>query len=345
MTRKKNELKRWAREHMRGVENTLLPSFSVDMKTLDEEGIRHDVRQSIAHGFFSTMCATETGLGLDEAKRFVAIAADEAKGRILVTTSLIRDSFEENMELLQHAERVGVDGVLLGYPPSFHPEDEEDVYRESRRFCDATDMHVTLYPSPHFPFDRFHASGFPLRVLARLAELDNVVAVKIGELGLFAEAARLVGDSVLVGCPVERYAPLLVQGFGMQWMGAGCYEVLQSPDKPYLVEYFRLAREGKHDAAMDIYWRLAPMRNLFEQQFNQTVMTGTYNWHQQKFYQWCVGGNGGLTHQPAMKLHSWEAMQIRMGYFQIGIQPSQDDAEFWVGRANHARARAAAAHQ
>lgn len=339
MTRQKSQLKRWAREHMKGVENTLFPSFTSDMKDLDEEAIRHDVRQSIAHGFFSMMCATETGLTLEESKRFLAIAADEAKGKIVVTTSVILDSFEANLELLAHAEKVGVDGALLGYPPSFHPEDKEEVYSATRRLADATRLHLTLYPSPHFPFNKFHPSGFPLDVLDRLADLPSVVAVKIGELGLFADAHRLCGDRLLVGCPVERYVPLLNEGFKMQWMGAGCYEVFQSPEKPYLVEYFNLLLERKTAPAMELYWKLAPMRNIFEQQFNQTVMSGTYNWHAQKYYQWCVGGNGGLTRQPAMKLHSWEADQIRMGYYAIGIQPRENEAEFWVGRANYERAR------
>lgn len=30
-------------------------------------------------------------------------------------------------------------------------------------------------------------------------------------------------------------------------------------------------------------------------------MRGTYHWTMQKFHQWCVGGNGGVTRQPAMK--------------------------------------------
>ncbi len=163
------------------------------------------------------------------------------------------------------------------------------------------------------------------------------MAVKVGELGLFADVAHRIGDKVLVGCPVERYVPLLQQGFGMQWMGAGCYEVLQSPEKPYLVEYFDLLMKGRVDAAMEIYWKLAPMRNLFEEQFNKTVMTGTYNWHQQKFYQWCVGGNGGLTRQPAMKLHQWEIDTIKMGFYAIDIVPRENDEEFFVGRTNWAR--------
>lgn len=286
MTREKSMMKQWAKENLKGVENTLFPSFTPDMKALDEEGIRLDVRQSIKHGFFSTMCATEVGLTLDEAKQFVAIAADEAGDDILVTIALILDSFEDNMDLMLHAEKAGVDGVLLGYPPSFHPISAEEVFEVSRRFCEATNMHVTLYPSPHFHFNRFHNSGFPLELLDRLADIDNVVAMKAGELGLFTDAHRLVGDRILVGSPVERQVPTLIRGFGMQWMGAGCYEVFQSPEKPYLVDYFNLLLEGKSDEAMKIYWKLTPARVTFEQQFSQTVMTGTYNWHQQKFYQY-----------------------------------------------------------
>jgi 4-hydroxy-tetrahydrodipicolinate synthase len=342
MTRKKAELKTWAKEYLKGVENTLFPSFDPSLKELDEDGVRLDVRQSIAHGFFSTMCATETGLTLEEAKRFVEIAADEAQGRILVTTALILNSFEENMELMAHAERVGLDGVLLGYPPTFHPETAGEVFEVTKRFCEATHMHVTLYPSPHFHFAHLHNSGFPLEILPRLADIPNVVAIKVGEPGLYADVHRLIGDRVLVGCPVERFVPLLIEGFDMQWMGAGCYEVFQSPEKPYLVEYFDLLLDGKRGAAMDIYWKLAPMRNIFEQQFSQSVMTGTYNWHQQKYYQWCVGGNGGLTRQPAMKAHQWERDAIKMGFYTIDITPRENDEEFFVGRLNYEKMQAEA---
>jgi 4-hydroxy-tetrahydrodipicolinate synthase len=44
--------KAWALEHYKGMENLFMPSFSPDFKTLDEDGIRHDVRNSIRHGFF-----------------------------------------------------------------------------------------------------------------------------------------------------------------------------------------------------------------------------------------------------------------------------------------------------
>lgn len=342
MSRNKSEMKQWAKENMKGVENTLFPSFTPDMKQLDEDGIRWDVQQSIKHGFFSMMCALETGLTMEEAKQFLAIAAAEAGDDIVVTTSIIMDTLEDNMELMLHAEKVGVAGILLGYPPNFHPDTTEEIYEVTKQFCDATNMHVTLYPSPHFHFNRFHNSGFPIDILERLVEIDNVVAIKVGELGMFADMHRLVGDKVLIGCPVERYAPLLIQGFGMQWMGAGCYEVFQSPEKPYLVDYFNLLLEGKTAEGMELYWKIAPARQTFEQQFNQTVMTGTYNWQQQKFYQWCVGGNGGLTRQPAMKVHTWEMEMTRLAFRMIDIEPRTNDEEFIMGRANYARRGAVA---
>jgi len=337
MNREKSQLKKWAKEHLKGAENILFPSFLLGMKELDEDGIRLDVRQSIKHGFFSTMCATETGLTLKEAKRFVEIVADESKDKILVTTSLILDSFEDNMELMIQAEKVGVSGVLLGFPPSFFPRKSEEVYDVIKRFCDATSMHVTIYPSPHFNLSRFHPSGFPLDILKKVVEIENVVAIKAGELGLFVHCQELVGDKVLVGCPVERYAPLLVKGFGMQWMGAGCYEVLQSTEKPFMVQYFNLLLEGKFEEAMEIYWKLTPARVTFEEQFNKTVMSGTYNWHQQKYYQWCVGGNGGLTRQPAMKQHTFEMQPTNMAFRMIGIEPSENQEEFVMGRSNYAK--------
>ena len=86
---------------------------------------------------------------------------------------------------------------------------------------------------------------------------------------------------------------------------------------------------------MEIYWKLAPARQIFEQQFNATVMSGTYNWTMQKYYQWCVGGNGGFTRQPAMKLHQHELDMTKMAFRMIGISPREPDAEFYQGRQNY----------
>ncbi len=331
---KKSELKRWAKSHMVGVENTTIPSFSPDLSTLDEAGIRHDVEQAVKHGFFSTLVATETGLTFEEQKRFVSIVADAAKGRISVSTSILFDSFERAIEMIEHAEKAGCQTILLGFPANWYPQTAAEVLEKTRALCELTNLAVVIYPSPHFNLERLHPSGYPLEILPQVAEIPNVVAIKAGEWGLFAECHARVGDSLLINNPVERYLPNTVMAYGQQWIGAGCYEVLQSPEQPNVVEYFRLLREKNFKAAMEIYWKLAPARNIFEQQFNQTVMSGTYNWTMQKYYQWCVGGNGGFTRQPAMKPHQHEMDLTKMAFSMIGIMPREPDAEFYKGRAN-----------
>lgn len=333
----KTELKKWARENMKGVENCTFPSFTPDFNDLDEDGIRWDVRQAIKHGFFSTLAVTECGLKFEEAKRFLKIVTEEAKDKIFVSTTLLFDSFDQNWEMLKYAEEVGCHLVLFGYPPSFYPKSEEEIYQVTREMFDATGLGIILYPSPQYNFERLHPSGFNPKLLSRMAEMDNAVAIKVGEVGLIADCARLFGDKILVSCPMERHLPLMHQTYGQQWIGAGCYEVYQSPEKPFLVNYFNLLMEGKTEEAMEIYWSLAMIRNMFEMQHMQTVMLGLYHWNMQKYYQWLVGGNGGYMRQPCMKLLQHNLEPFKFALTMMGIEPRQPDEEFYVGRVNYAK--------
>ena len=57
----KTEAKEWAREFYKGLASTILPSFTSDELAIDEKGVRHDIRELIKHGFFSTALVTEAG--------------------------------------------------------------------------------------------------------------------------------------------------------------------------------------------------------------------------------------------------------------------------------------------
>ena len=64
-----------------GVCNVILPSFTADLKGLNEKAIRHDVRRNIEHGFWGTLLVSECGTTAAEYRQFMEIAVDEAKGR------------------------------------------------------------------------------------------------------------------------------------------------------------------------------------------------------------------------------------------------------------------------
>lgn len=331
----RSERQAWAKENMKGIENQLMPSFTPDLSELDERGVRWDVQKTKEHGFFSTLCTCEAALSFEEAKRFVEIVADEAGEDLHVATTLVFDSFEQNLEMLEHAARVGADSALLGYPLNWYPDDPGEIYERTRELADATDLSIVLYISNKFNFERFHPAGFPMDLLDRLADIENVVAVKVSNPQLLADIHRICGDRLLLSNPIEGFLPNHIVAFDMQWIGAGPYEIYQTPDQPLFTDYFAALREGRWEEGMKTYYRLTPIREIFFMQMQPQLMVGTYHWPQHKFYQWLVGGNGGFTRQPAMKLAVHEREMVRVALRRAGLEPRENDAEFFVGRVNY----------
>jgi len=335
----RGELKAWAREELKGIQNLLLPSFSADFAKLDEEGIRLDVEHSVAHGFVSTHCATEAGLSFAEARRFVEIAVDAARGRLLVSATAIFDTVDRTVEFIRVLGEIGCDLVLIGYPPGYYPRDSDEVARVSETMCAAADLGVVLYPNFKYNFSRLQRGPFPLDVLARAVRLPNVVGVlnAVIEPGFVSECFEACSEHALVQCPWERWFPLAVTKYGQQWAGPGAYELFQSPGRRHVVDYFTQLLRGERELAMRTYWQLTPVRLTFEKQFMATQMLGTYHWSQQKYYQWLGGGNGGYTRQPTMRLLQHDMDEARDAMRAIGLEPSTADEEFFVGRSLYAR--------
>ena len=331
----KQQRKEWAREHFRGFENVLMPSFTPDLASLDEEGIRRDVQLTIEHGFFSTLCSIETGLTHDEKKQFMEIAADEAGDRISVAFSLAGDTLEENLQLLEHAERAGLSHALLSYPHTFRPQSEEEIYAYAAELVQSTNLGVYLFASDKFGFHRIHPTGVPFGVFDRLADEPNVIALKLGgmDAGVMFEAFERWGSKLLVCTLNIGLFPLTVRHFGQQWSGAWTVEALQTPQQPLAVQFFEHLREGDENAAMEIYWRLAPALGAMGALMAPLVPTGAYHWPQLKYYQWLGGGNGGMTRQPVMRLFQRNLEMIKGGMRAAGLQLTEDpDDSFFLGR-------------
>ncbi len=342
MTVSRTQRKAWAREALVGIENALMPSFSPDMKDLDEEGIRWDVRQAIAQGFFSTMCAVETGLTTEEAKRFISIVCDEARDKILVSFTLLNNSFAESLELLAHAETAGCSHALLGYPATFRPQDSAEIYNKTAMLAESTNLGLVMYASDKFDFVRFHPSHIPFEAYDRIADLPNVVSLKVGfgDPAMAFEAFERYGDRVLVniGTPwLLGLFPKLRDHYGAQWFGGGAWEMWQSPEKPYLVEYHRHIMAGQYDKARAIYWRIAPATQIMMGSIARGGDAGMYHWLFGKYVSWTVGGNGGSMREPAQRLGAAMMQSRKAALRAIGIEPPEDDAQFWIGRARWQR--------
>src|ERR1017187_2987020 len=155
----KNEARAWARENMRGVANVVIPSFSRDLKKLNEKGIRFDIRKEIEYGFWGTLLVSEVAITVPEYVQFTQWAHDEAGGKLALIHHAAFNTLEENIEAVQAAEKAGADLVLLGYPANFYAKSEKDIFDYTKAFSDSTQLGVILFPVPLWGFERVHPAG------------------------------------------------------------------------------------------------------------------------------------------------------------------------------------------
>jgi 4-hydroxy-tetrahydrodipicolinate synthase len=340
----RTEKKQWAQEHLKGMENVLMPSFSPDFKNLDEAGIRHDVQQSIKHGFCSST-VSPIGANGEQRKRLMEIVRDESKGKIL-TSLIVGGPADSAIESLAAAEKMGCSHAMVTFPSNLQPQSEDEVYAHFRKIVDSTSLAILLYGSDVPALRRFHPSGIPIDVFDRLADVPNVIGMKLTQPMSAATAYELCDrlSSRLILGPVNLdLVPVLGKNYpNVQWSGEWIVEAVQSPEKPYAVEFMDLAGRRRMNEAMKVYWRMQPLVEAIYNLQAPLLLHGSHPWAHMKYHQWCTGGNGGLLPlKPAEYLPTLDAggrALIRNTYKKAGIAPvERPDEEFVVGKMNYAR--------
>jgi 4-hydroxy-tetrahydrodipicolinate synthase len=97
---------------------------------------------------------------------------DEVGGEAVVVAGTGSYSTADSIELTKAAERLGVDAVML-VCPYYNKPSQEGLYQHFRAIAQSTNLPVMLYNIP----GRTGVNLLP-RTVARLAEVDNIVAVK-----------------------------------------------------------------------------------------------------------------------------------------------------------------------
>ncbi|MGH8952835.1 MAG: dihydrodipicolinate synthase family protein [Acidimicrobiia bacterium] len=329
----RSEAKTWARETFHGACNVIIPSYTSDLRSLNEPAIRHDVRRNIELGFWGALLVSEAGTTLDEMRAFIEIALDEASGR---HRFLLQGAFDTTLDIIamaNDARALGVDAMLLGHPNSFYPTSAQQVEDYTVDVCSATDLAVVLFVVEHSNLRRLDVRGFPAEVLDRLTEVDTIVAVKY-EVGrqqttnTYETFRRLENADVLLSDPMEFTAPMWVDLFGMQWMGTSNYEYYGA----YVPRLLELLHAGKTEEAMDEFWSIQPARNARSATMSSggANLVHRYLW---KFQAWLNGYNGGPIRQPAMKLSETQMRTSAEGVRKAGIASGDEPfADFFVGR-------------
>jgi 4-hydroxy-tetrahydrodipicolinate synthase len=331
----RDEARDWGREHLTGVVNCTIPSFTGDLRAINEKAIRHDTRLAIEHGFAGTLGVSEVAITLPEYLDFLRLIKDEAGDRLILVHHASFSDLAQNIEAVRGAERAGAELVLLSYPPNFYPESEQDIYDYTKAVCDATSLAVMLFPMYLWCFSpRIHPSDIPVRLIrALIDDCPNIAAIKAeggfpGIQGVI-ECQRHFGDEVVISLPIEADLIPLAQLMPIQLSATSDHEYYG----PMIPRVFSLLRAGEFDDAAEIYWQLHPARKA-KAALAPALHGGAFiNRQAWKFQGWLQGYNGGPLRQPTQRIHDHQMTALRKGLTDAGLAPSMDPfREFFIGR-------------
>ena len=135
-------------------------------------------------------------LTYEEHKQVIKRVVEVADGKIPVIAGTGSNSTAEAIELTAYAKKIGVDASLQ-VAPYYNKPTQEGFYEHFKAIAEEVDLPAVLYNIP----GRCGGSGLTPETIARLAELENIVAVKesTGRLDQASEIAMLCDLTILSG--------------------------------------------------------------------------------------------------------------------------------------------------
>jgi 4-hydroxy-tetrahydrodipicolinate synthase len=342
----RGSIKQWASQNLRGGEAFIMPSFTPDFKSIDEEGIRNDVRHSIAQKLCAVYILAH-GVTENDARRIQNIVRDEAQSKIYLVGKIPtrNPDIDQAHKQLASSKDGGVSHGLASAPSGMSSQIE--IYRHMKAVIEGSEIGVVLYARPTEDLKRFDPTGLPLDAFDKLADMDQVVAVKFTQLLRPATAYALserLGDRLLLGVvDLELMLPLSLK-YPMQWTGQWGIDSLQSPEQPWVSQFLNLLSKGKNKEAYDLYWHYEPVTSAFYDLQAPSLSIGGHPWVHIKYLKWLTGGNGGLLadyNLPEKYVPSLDQAgrdRCREAFEKVGIATTdRPDEAFAVGNAAYDR--------
>ncbi|ATW26176.1 dihydrodipicolinate synthase family protein [Candidatus Formimonas warabiya] len=225
---------------------------------LDEESTRKLIDYIIEQGVHGILTLGSSGevfaLTVDERKKYVEIAVDQAKGRVPVGVGVNHSSSDEAVLLAKHAASVGADYIFT-CPPYYHPHREEGVYRHVKHIADAVkDLPLMVY-------DGGAGIEISLPLLKRMADtIPNLTCAKL----FLPYPQKIALYNGATEGKVQAWAGHDQMNFQMLLYGAQGMTTIASCVLPKeQSDMFNLIQNGQLDEARDIYYKkVCPLSSI-----------------------------------------------------------------------------------
>ncbi|TYO97480.1 dihydrodipicolinate synthase [Geothermobacter ehrlichii] len=181
--------------HFSGSMVAIITPFRED-GTFDEERYRELIEFQIEKGTDVIVPCGTTGesatLDFEEHDYVIKTCIDQVNKRVPVIAGTGANNTAEAIHLSQNARKNGADGLLL-VCPYYNKPSQEGIYRHYRKIAEEVALPQVLYNVPGRTGVNISAE-----TTCRLAELDNVVAIKeaSGDLTQISEIIARAGDKI-----------------------------------------------------------------------------------------------------------------------------------------------------
>ncbi|HKH81728.1 MAG TPA: 4-hydroxy-tetrahydrodipicolinate synthase [Methylovirgula sp.] len=220
----------------------------------DEAAYRALVDWQITNGTHGLAPVGTTGesatLSHAEHRHVIEVCIAEAKGRVPVIAGAGSNNTAEAIELAQHAEKSGADGVLV-VTPYYNKPSQEGLYRHFKAVNDAIGIPIILYNIP--PRSVVDLS---IETMQRLFELKNIAGVKdaTGNVARIALQRHALGPD-FIQLSGEDMTALAVMAHG----GHGCVSVTANVAPRICADIQEACLRGDFATALRIQDRLTPL--------------------------------------------------------------------------------------
>jgi 4-hydroxy-tetrahydrodipicolinate synthase len=244
----------------KGVLAVICTPFGVDGQ-VDEAALRTHLRWLMDEGgVHAIIPCGSTGefafMTPDERKRVVAITLDEVAHQVPVIAGSAACATQEVIDTARTYQKMGVDGVMVA--PSYYGSlKDEELYTHYALLAKNVDLPIMIYNNPATT-----KSDIMPEVVARLAEFDNIVAIKeaAAQVQRATEIMRLCGDKIEVICVCDNVT-LEMFAVGVEGWVAGAANIVP---KQCVALYDLMVVKKDLAKAKDLYFTLLPLFDMFE---------------------------------------------------------------------------------
>ena len=221
---------------------------------VDHEALKALVDRQIEAGQKGLVPCGSTGesatLEYAEHARVVETVVKHAAGRVPVVAGTGSNSTAEAIRFTKEAEEAGANGALLISPYYVKPT-QDGIYDHYRAVAESTSLPLVVYNIPGRT-----ASTIEIPTLARLAQIDNVVAVKdsTGSLDRVMDTIAACGEKLAVLSGDDSLTlPLVAMG------AVGAISAVSNVIPAEMARLTDAALAGRWDEARSMHYHVLPL--------------------------------------------------------------------------------------